>query len=476
MPITETNSTTATVHSVDLSNLVDALEYSIYKKAEDRNVFDIIPINFNDESNLTQLINEYDLDFFDLQLIALAYAWEYQPNVLHPLVLGFNEAETREHFGGKLDRETAKFFPDLKTFIALFFPKEERQSAILKYTSDNYCLIKYGIITFSKENYSGEGRYNQRIHLSVNYVQYLMGGSKPRLDHEPDFPARLLTTKVAFDDIIHTDQTKDDLHHIKKYMSVRPVLKTRPELKKKINTTHIIVFSGSPGTGKSLTATSLGQEFELPTYTLDLSRVLSRYVGDFEKAMERVFSRLEGRDCILFIDEADSIFTKRQEEVKETKDKYSNQEMSYLLQRLERFEGIVILATNVQDIRSHLDKAMLRRISTIIEFPFPKQPERQQLWEKALPEGFTYDEGVLEKISTGYQLTGANISNIISGVIIEALYNNVTAITFEMLEPIMQKEYFKRDSRFMYCTDDSPAAALMEQRLGRSAVHSGRRM
>lgn len=463
------------IHQNDLSEILNILELRIY------NYFngefpEETPIQLSKESHLSRLISYYQLDFYDIMLIGLAYAWEYESNRLSTLTAHFTDAEQRDKIGGSLESSTARYTPDLKTFIALFFPLEQQGAAILKYSAAYYPLSKYGIISFEKKSHSGEGRYNQSIQLSVNYVTFLLGGETPRLDHEADFPARLLTPKVPFYEIVFSKETKDDIEPLLRYMNVRPQLNKIPALKNKVVTNYITVFSGSPGTGKSLTATSLGDRYNLPTYTLDLSRVLSRYVGDFEKAMERVFTRLEGNDCILFIDEADSIFNKRQENVSDTQGKYANQEMSYLLQRLERFEGIVILATNVQDIRMHLDKAMLRRISLIVDFPFPLEAERKELWRNSLPECFSYAPGVLEEISRAYQLTGANISNIISGIIIEALNDNLVEITLEKVEPIIQKELYKRDSRFVKCPDNSPGAILMEQRLGRSSVHNGRRM
>lgn len=229
-------------------------------------------------------------------------------------------------------------------------------------------------------------------------------------------------------------------------------------------------------TGKTLTATTLGQQYNMDTYVLDLSRVLSRYVGDFEKAMEKVFNRLDNQNCILFIDEADSIFTKRNEQVNEAKDKYSNQEMSYLLQRLERFDGVVILASNVQDIRIHVDKAMMRRISHIIDFPFPLAEERLQLWRKSLPENYSFEDDCILEIAKNYQLSGANISAIVSELLIQSVEQDLTVIPKDMIEGIISKELMKKDARFIACPDNSPGPLLIEQRLGRSAVHNGRRM
>ncbi|NME69301.1 ATP-binding protein [Flammeovirga aprica JL-4] len=207
-----------------------------------------------------------------------------------------------------------------------------------------------------------------------------------------------------------------------------------------------------------------------------MSRVVSKYIGDFEKQMEKVFQKLHGQNAILFIDEADSIISKRSEEITDSKDKYANQEMSYLLQRVERFDGIVILATNVRDIRTHFDKAMLRRVSEIIEFGFPLKNERLKLWENAISPPFVYKENLAEKLAEEFQVTGANIASCMSNVMIECLDKDIYDVDQIIVEKHLEKEYFKRDSQFVICRDSAPAPALMEQRLGRSSVHSGKRM
>ncbi|NME72264.1 ATP-binding protein [Flammeovirga aprica] len=119
---------------------------------------------------------------------------------------------------------------------------------------------------------------------------------------------------------------------------------------------------------------------------------------------------------------------------------------------------------------------MLRRVNHIIEFPFPLTKERLKLWQTSLPDGFVYGEGVLEKLASNYQLSGANISSIISEVLIKLIDEGKTELSFEIIEPYLKKEFYKRDSSYRICPDNAPGAALMEQRLGRSSVHSGMRM
>ncbi|NME71540.1 ATP-binding protein [Flammeovirga aprica] len=434
------------------------------------------PISPPQGSNLEKLVKQYNLSQDDIFFLTFAHCTEFQKGYFDPIFNHFKRSEIRNLYGGELIKN-GEFLPSLKTFLGLFHPEERRMERYLQLTHPQHPFNKFGIIEYSSSESVKEGNYiNLTPKVVPTFTNFILGGDSPRLDHEPDFPARLLSSKLTFEEVVLSDKTYDDLKPTLRMMEVRNRILGRKDLKKYIRESQIVVFTGSPGTGKSLTATTMGKLFGLPAYGLDFSRVLSRYVGDFEKAMERVFSRLEGRDCVLFIDEADSIFAKRTEEIKDTKDKYANQEMSYLLQRLENFRGIVVLASNVKDIRSHLDKAMLRRISALIEFPFPLEKQRKELWSKNIPKGYTFAPGVLDKLAKSYQLTGANIASIMSNFIFESFYYDTTEITLEILKPIMQSEYYKRDSKFMECDDDAPGAILMEQRMGRSAVHSGQVM
>jgi SpoVK/Ycf46/Vps4 family AAA+-type ATPase len=138
-----------------------------------------------------------------------------------------------------------------------------------------------------------------------------------------------------------------------------------------------VLFVGARGTGKSMAAEVLASELSLDLYRIDLSRVVSRYIGETEKTLNELFREAGTSNAILFFDEADALFDKRSE-VRDPQDRYANIEINYLLQKLEKHEGIVILARNlIKDI----DEAFLRRFRFIVQFPFPNQSEREDLGE-----------------------------------------------------------------------------------------------
>jgi SpoVK/Ycf46/Vps4 family AAA+-type ATPase len=180
-------------------------------------------------------------------------------------------------------------------------------------------------------------------------------------------------------------------------------------LSRKIPPGYRVLFYGPAGTGKTLTATLLGKAFELPVYRIDLSQVVSKYIGETEKHIEWVFSRAARKKWILFFDEADALFGKRTS-VQSAHDKYANQEVAYLLQRIEEYDGLLILASN---FKNNIDDAFLRRFQTIIHFPMPSASERQKLWQGCVPASLPAEEALLWKdIAAQYEITGAGIVNV----------------------------------------------------------------
>ena len=141
------------------------------------------------------------------------------------------------------------------------------------------------------------------------------------------------------------------------------------------------LFSGPPGTGKTMAAEVIAHELGVDLYKIDLSQIISKYIGETEKNLDRVFSAAERGNAILFFDEADALFGKRSE-VKDSHDRYANVEISYLLQKMEQYDGIAVLGTNM---RQYLDGAFLRRLRAIIEFPFPDAALRRGIWRVTFP-------------------------------------------------------------------------------------------
>jgi adenylate kinase family enzyme len=166
-----------------------------------------------------------------------------------------------------------------------------------------------------------------------------------------------------------------------------------------------VLFFGPPGTGKTMAAEALANELKLPMYRIDLSQVVNKYIGETEKNLRRIFDAAERSDVLMFFDEADALFGKRTE-VKDAHDRFANIEISYLLERMERFKGLAVLATNR---RKDLDEAFTRRLRYIVEFPVPGAVERERLWRQAFPERVDVSQLDTRWLAQQFELAGGHI-------------------------------------------------------------------
>jgi ATPase family protein associated with various cellular activities (AAA) len=166
-----------------------------------------------------------------------------------------------------------------------------------------------------------------------------------------------------------------------------------------------VMFCGPPGTGKTMAAEALAAELELPMYRIDLSQVVNKYIGETEKNLRRIFDAGEAADCLLFFDEADALFGKRTE-VRDAHDRFANIEISYLLERMERFKGLAVLATNR---RKDLDEAFARRLRYVIEFPVPGAAERALIWRQVFPAPVDVDSIDFDFLARRFEVAGGSI-------------------------------------------------------------------
>src|SRR6185369_7694969 len=170
-----------------------------------------------------------------------------------------------------------------------------------------------------------------------------------------------------------------------------------------------VLFSGPSGTGKTMAAQVVAGALGLDLYRIDLSRVVSKYIGETEKNLGTIFDEAQSSNAILFFDEADALFGKRSE-VKDAHDRYANIEVAYLLQRIESYDGVAIMATN---LRQNIDEAFTRRLDFLVDFPFPETEYRHRIWATHFPPEAPLASDVdLMEIAEHYRLAGGNIRNV----------------------------------------------------------------
>jgi hypothetical protein len=221
--------------------------------------------------------------------------------------------------------------------------------------------------------------------------------------------AERLISKATWDDLVLPEEALSLLKQIAQQVGQRLTVYDDWGFRTKMNRGLGIsaLFSGDSGTGKTMAAEVIAQELKLPLYRIDLSGVVSKYIGETEKNLRRLFDAAEDGGAILFFDEADALFGKRSE-VKDSHDRYANIEINYLLQRIEAYRGLAILATNM---KTALDPAFMRRLRFMVNFPFPGVRERKMIWQKIFPPQTPTAELDLEQLAR-LNLTGGSIQNV----------------------------------------------------------------
>jgi SpoVK/Ycf46/Vps4 family AAA+-type ATPase len=200
-----------------------------------------------------------------------------------------------------------------------------------------------------------------------------------------------------------------------------------------------VLFAGPSGTGKTMAGEIMANELGLDLYKIDLSAIVSKYVGETEKNLDRIFREGQTSNAILFFDEADALFGKRSE-VRDSHDRYANIEVAYLLQKMEEYEGVVILATN---LRKNMDEAFARRMHFTLEFPIPEENDRYRIWQGIFPGEAPLAKDIdLSFLARQFKITGGNIKNIaLSAAFLTAEDGGL--ITMENLIRATKREYQK---------------------------------
>jgi DNA polymerase III delta prime subunit len=268
----------------------------------------------------------------------------------------------------------------------------------------------------------GEPVMSGRIIMAQDYISQILFGKSAPPHFSTSFPARRIKTHLRSKDIMMNSEIRRHYRSLKEWIDFNRSLMEDWDMKHRLRQGYRVLFYGPPGTGKTLTANVLGNETGKEVFKIDLSMVVSKYIGETEKKLELLFARAEDKDWILFFDEADAIFGKRTS-VKDAHDKYANQEVSYLLQRIEEFNGLVILATNM---KNNIDDAFIRRFNDIVKFSVPNEEERKEIWEKSFPKNADY--GDIPNQVKRYEISGGNIINTIHYAGIQAVRRNASAL------------------------------------------------
>ena len=337
------------------------------------------------------------------------------------------------------------FYPTIQTVQYILGGESisERLKA-LDYFDPNSVLIKEELIVLSGS--SEHSSTNSQISVHQETFNTIIFGVEVLPKMSNDFPAELLRTRRSWDDLILPKITLNEIKSIEDWYNSSRILMEDWDMQKKLKPGFRVLFYGEPGTGKTLAASLLGKYTKRPVFRVDVSMLVSKYIGETEKHLAKLFDKAENKNWILFFDEADAIFGKRTN-VRDAHDKYANQEVSYLLQRIETFSGLIILASN---FKNNMDKAFTRRFHSCIKFNNPKYEERLRIWQQNLPVQLQLKDINLEQIAKRYELTGSNIMNVIQDVSLKTIASQEPdyRVSLEVFLESIKKEYVKEDKIF----------------------------
>ena len=255
-------------------------------------------------------------------------------------------------------------------------------------------------------------RLMAQVDVSAPELEHLLfAASRQQTRHVFAGLAQLIEPRRNWDDLILPDDALTQLHEIaSRFLHQDQVLNGWGFANKLgYGTGTTVLFAGPSGTGKTMAAEVLAHALGLDLYRIDLAAIVSKYIGETEKNLDRLFGAADQANAVLFFDEADALFGKRTE-VKDSHDRYANLEVSYLLQKMEQYQGIAILASN---LRQNLDEAFVRRLAFIVHFPFPDEIQRRQIWETVWPAGVSLAEDVQrDELARDLKFSGGNIKNV----------------------------------------------------------------
>ncbi|OJJ20910.1 hypothetical protein BKI52_10035 [marine bacterium AO1-C] len=399
-----------------------------------------------EDSDYAEVIHQLELGFAERLALALSLATHLQPTILD-IFFTRNQAFQRHftEFGGQVLHDQGGFLPTGETLMFLLAGNDlsERLRALNLLQQDGV-LFKQGILElYTRPDQPLATRQSGVLRLTPEYETRWLYNKEYQPEFSVQFPASRLTPPPLDweQDLILPRITKRQLDEIKIWIENKDLLLSDWKVARKLRPGFRALFHGPPGTGKTLTASMLGKETGRTVYRVDLSMMISKYIGETEKNLARVFNAAANKNWILFFDEADALFGKRTQ-VQSSHDRYANQEVAYLLQRFETFDGITLLATN---LRENIDSAFTRRFESIIYFPLPEPDQRLRLWQKVLPvespEKIAKDID-LNQIAEKYKLSGGAITNVARHASLFAIANQ-SCITSQMLLEGIQREYSK---------------------------------
>jgi hypothetical protein len=392
-------------------------------------------------SEYARLVAELGMGFDERLVLTLALIPHMRPQLLDSFfVNNKNLGRAFTEFGGWQGKGHGGFLPTGETAAFLLAGNDlaKRFEIMGLFDPDHYFAAR-GVLRVDHPH-TGEPFLSGALLLSDDYLMRLTSGASRKPDFSVSFPAKRVTTRLGWDDLVLTQEVLEEIENIRTWLRHESTIMDEWGMGKSLKPGYRSLFYGPPGTGKTLTASLIGASAGMDLYRIDLSMVVSKYIGETEKNLANVFQQAQHKNWILFFDEADALFGKRTQTAS-AHDRYANQEISYLLQRVEDFPGVVILATN---LKANIDEAFARRFQSLVYFPMPDSEERLRLWDVTLAgRARLADDVDLEALAESYELSGGAITNVVRYAAVSALREGRSSIRHRDLLTGITKELRK---------------------------------
>ena len=364
-----------------------------------------------DDRWLEDITNRQEITFSERVIIMLALMPHICPQALDIFFVQNKDFDRQyTEFGGWKGLSHGGFLPTGETasFILAGEDVEKKKTVIRMFQRDHWFYTQ-NILRLEGAG-EGEPFLSGQLQATDEFLSHVLLDREYKPDYTIGFPAKLITTPLEWKDMVLDYHTYEALEDINTWIEYQYTILEDWGLKRILKPGFRALFYGPPGTGKTLAATLLGKKNHMDVYRVDLSMIVSKYIGETEKNLAKVFDLAENRNWILFFDEADALFGKRTS-TNTSNDRHANQEVAYLLQRIEDFPGMVILATN---LKSNIDEAFSRRFQSIIYFPIPDEELRAALWRNMLPpQWLGEDVEELITMAAETELSGGSITNVV---------------------------------------------------------------
>ncbi len=408
-----------------------------------KNATEVQPPNFlaDEQSPFSQYVLNQRLAADELVVLLLGLIPHIYPHFFDSIVAEFlPKGGEFPAFGGVKGTNHRGTIPTGETALYLLAGNNlERRFQVQQIFGEEHLFAKQNVLSLESVKY-GEPPLSGRIILDDDFVDLFTIGKQAVPKMSASFPAQHITTALNWDDLVLHSHTLAQIQDLETWIKHHDTLMNNWGMNGKLKPGYRALFYGPPGTGKTLTATLLGKFTGKDVFRIDLSSVVSKYIGETEKNLASLFDKAKNKNWILFFDEADAVFGKRTS-VRDAHDKYANQEVSYLLQRVEAYNGLTILSSNFKD---NIDEAFTRRFNAMIYFPKPKPAERLVLWQKGFPEQVQIGRDLdLNQISKNYDLTGSHIMNIVQYACLQAIAKRSNIINKDLLMRSIHKELAK---------------------------------